>query len=267
MSHAATRLSGLDQASESVTYELPLTERMRTFLRLDYLFRQTRFFAQGEDEWHSRSTIGALLETLAILNRGDSRSDVLKELDRQALKLESFRAFPGVDDARLRTLLGRVERCSTRLGEAGDRFLSELRANEFLSAINLRSAIPGGTCEFDLPDFKHWSSRPYAERQEDLDYWLNCLQPLEEAIKEVVWLVREGADASPRTANGGLYEQPLEKGTAVQLVRVGLPPDSVRYPEISGSQHRFTVRFRQWRGMTHRAEMVTDDVEFLLACC
>ncbi|MEO0972392.1 MAG: cell division protein ZapD [Pseudomonadota bacterium] len=267
MSYAATRLSGLEQARESVTYELPLTERMRTFLRLDYLFRQTRFYAEGQDAWHSRTTIGALLETLAILNRGDTRSDVLKELDRQSTKLESFRAFPGVDDARLRTLLGRVEQCATRLGEAGDRFLSELRANEFLSAVNLRSAIPGGTCEFDLPDFKHWSSRPYDERRDDLDHWLSRLHPLEEAVKEVVWLIREGADASQRTAKGGLYEQALEKGNSVQLVRVGLPTDSQRYPEISGSQHRFTVRFREWRGMAHRAEMVTTDVDFLLACC
>lgn len=267
MSYAATRLSGLDEADETVTYELPLTERMRTLLRLDYLFRRTRFFTQGEDAWHSRSTIGALLETLAILNRGDIRSEVLKELDRHALKLESFRAFPGVDDSRLRHLLERVKACSGRLGKAGDGFLSELRANEFLSAVNLRSAIPGGTCEFDLPDFKHWASRPYEERRSDLDYWLSCLQPLEQAVTEVVWLTREGSDAMPRTARGGLYEHSLEKGSSVQLVRVGLPRDSQRYPEISGSQHRFTVRFRTWRGMTQRAEMVTSDVDFLLACC
>lgn len=267
MSYAATRLSGLDEANETVTYELPLTERMRTLLRLDYLFRQTRFFTEGEDPWHSRSTIGALLETMAILNRGDVRSEVLKELDRHAQKLESFRSFPGVDDGRLGQLMERVQERSTRLSQAGDRILSELRANEFLSAVNLRSAIPGGTCEFDLPDFKHWASRPYQERRQDLDHWLKCLQPLEEAVTEVVWLTREGSDANPRTAAGGLYEHPLEKGSSVQLVRVGLPRDSQLYPEISGSQHRFTVRFREWRGMTRRAEMVTRDVEFLLACC
>lgn len=267
MSHAATRLSRLDEADESVTYELPLTERMRTFLRLDYLFRQTRFYTQGENEWHSRTAVGALLEALAILNRGDTRSDVLKELDRHAQKLESFRACPGVDDGRLGSLLAMVEERSRRLDDAGDRFLSELRANEFLSAITLRSAIPGGTCEFDLPDFKHWSSRPYDVRRDDLDHWLGRLEPLEEAVHDVLWLTRESAEAAPRTASGGLYEQQLEKGSSVQLLRVGLPRESELYPEISGSQHRFTVRFREWQGMTARAEMVTMDVDFLLACC
>ncbi len=267
MSHAATRLSGPDEADETVTYELPLTERMRTFLRLDYLFRQTRFFADGEDEWHSRMSIGTLLESLAILNRGDIRSDVLKELDRHCQKLESYRACPGVDDARLGDLLEAVERCSRQLDEAGDRFLSELRGNEFLSAVNLRSAIPGGTCEFDLPDFKHWSSRPFEVRRGDLEHWLRRLRPLAEGVAEVLWLTREGADAVRRTATGGLYEHQLEKGSSVQLLRVGLPRDSGFYPEISGSPHRFTVRFRQWQGMLARAEMITDDVEFLLACC
>jgi cell division protein ZapD len=267
MSHAATRLSALDEADETVTYEWPLTERMRTFLRLDYLFRQTRFYADGEDEWHSRTAVSGLLESLAILGRGDVRSDALKELDRQAQKLESFRACPGVDDARLLSLLDLVAERSRQLDEAGNRFLSELHSNPFLASINLRSAIPGGTCEFDLPDFKHWSSRPHAVRLEDLDHWLGRLQPLEQAVHDVLWLTREGAEASGQQATGGLYEQQLEKGTSVQLLRVGLPRESELYPEISGSQHRFTVRFREWHGMRERAELVTADVEFLLACC
>jgi cell division protein ZapD len=267
MSQAATRLTRLDEVESSVTYELPLTERMRTFLRLDYLFRQTRFYAEGENEWHSRSSIAALLEALAILNRGDIRSDVLKELDRHAQKLESFRACPGVDDARLGRLLELVEARGQHLEDAGDRFLSELRSNAFLSAVNLRSAIPGGTCEFDLPDFRHWSSRPFEVRRGDLEHWLARLQPLEEAVKEVLWLTRESAEAAPCTAHGGLYEHQLEKGTSVQLLRVGVARESELYPEISGSQHRFTVRFREWRGMTERAELVRTDVDFLLVCC
>jgi cell division protein ZapD len=267
MSHAATRLTRLDEADETVTYELPLTERMRTFLRLDYLFRQMRFFAEGENEWHSRTCVATLLEALAILNRGDVRSDVLKELDRHAHKLEGFRAFPGVDGSRLGALLEAVETRSRCLDDAGDRFLSELRGNEFLRAITQRSTIPGGTCEFDLPDLKHWSSRPYAMRRQDLDHWLTSLQPLEAAVHEVLWLTRESAEASPRTAAHGFYEQQLERGNPVQLLRVGLPRESSLYPEISGGQHRFTVRFREWQGMTVRAELVSLDVEFLLACC
>ena len=38
----------------------------------------------------------------------------------------------------------------------GSNYLAGLKDSEFLSAIKHRSAIPGGTCEFDLPDFFFW---------------------------------------------------------------------------------------------------------------
>ena len=39
------------------------------------------------------------------------------------------------------------------------------------------------------------------------------------------------------------------------------------YPEISGGQHRFTVRFLRWSGTGQRARQTDEDIEFLLALC
>ncbi|NIP88739.1 MAG: cell division protein ZapD, partial [Gammaproteobacteria bacterium] len=51
------------------------------------------------------------------------------------------------------------------------------------------------------------------------------------------------------------------------LLRVILCDNSDLYPEISGSQHRFTVRFLEWSTIERRAVQTGHDVAFQLAIC
>ena len=67
---------------DPVVYEQPLSERMRTFLRLEFLYTQASFHSESPSPWSSRAAVASLLEILAITARGDSRNDVLKELER-----------------------------------------------------------------------------------------------------------------------------------------------------------------------------------------
>ena len=59
-------------------------------------------------------------------------------------------------------VLSNLERLRTELNSAGALFMQRLRDSEFLNAIKHRSTIPGGTCEFDLPDYRHWLDQPFA---------------------------------------------------------------------------------------------------------
>jgi cell division protein ZapD len=146
--------------SETLIFEQPLSERMRTFLRLDFLYTQALYHNEISSQWGSRAAMSSLLDVLAISTRGDIRSDVLKELERQVTVLNEFQAKPGVDTGRLKTVLANLVRLRGELLNAGSAFLQPLRDSEFLSAIKHRSAIPGGTCEFDLPDYYFWLSQP-----------------------------------------------------------------------------------------------------------
>ena len=67
-----------------IKFEQPLSERMRTFLRLEFLHEQTRFHANEPTDFGARAAVAGLLEILTILGRGDVRSDVLKELDHHS---------------------------------------------------------------------------------------------------------------------------------------------------------------------------------------
>ena len=250
-----------------VVYEQPLNERMRTFLRLDFLYTQATYHSEMENPWSSRAAISSLLEILAITARGDSRMDVLKELERHVNVLKEYQTKTGVDPSRLKSLMSNLIKLREDLATVGGNFMGPLRDSEFLNAIKHRSAIPGGTCDFDLPDYSYWLSRPAEVRAAEFGSWLALIRPLCDSIAELLWLTRQNAKRKSEMAIGGVFQLQFEQKTPCQLVRVTLPPNSDLFPEISGSLHRCTIRFLNWTDATSRPVHVELDVPFLLTCC
>ena len=248
-------------------YEQPVSERMRTFMRLEFLYRQMLYNSELETNWAARATVAGLLEIMAILSRGDVRSEVHKELDQQLDELQRYHAQPGVDTGRLDTLIRNLIESRAEVDNIGTSFLQPLKESDFLNAIKNRSAIPGGTCEFDLPEYSHWLRQPHARRQQDLESWVGAIRPLCDAVLEALWLIRESAQPSDKLAINGMYQHSMQKDAHCRLLRINLPDDSTLYPEISGSQHRFTVRFLEWSSVDSRAVQTGHDVPFQLSIC
>ena len=250
-----------------VVYEQPLNERMRTFLRLEFLYTQATYHAEMPNSWSTRAAVASLLEILAITARGDSRSDVLKELERHVNVLKEFQSKTGVDPSRLKSLMSNLVQLRNDLATAGGNFMAPLRDSEFLSAIKHRSAIPGGTCDFDLPDYSYWLNRPAEIRGAEFAGWLALIRPLCDSIAELLWLTRQNAKRKPEVAVGGIFQLQFDRDSPCQLVRITLPADTALFPEISGNQHRCTVRFLNWSDAGRRPVHVETDVPFLLTCC
>jgi cell division protein ZapD len=255
------------QSQETLVFEQPLNERMRTFLRLDFLYNQALYHNEIASQWGSRAAMASLLDILAITTRGDVRSDVLKELERHLTTLNEFQTKPGVDSGRLRTVMSNLLRLRAELLNSGSAFIQPLRDSEFLSAIKHRSAIPGGTCEFDLPDYFYWLSQPAESRTKTFNQWLGMLRPLCDAIAELLWLTRQNGRLRDETAPGGIFHITFERDSPSQLLRISLPVSAGLYPEISGSHYRCSVRFLTWNGLAARPTQAEGDVPFILACC
>jgi len=268
-SMAATAPSASTQpmAEYPPDYEQPLSERMRTFMRLEFLYQQLLYNCEVDSVWATRGAVSRLLEIMAILNRGDVRSEVHKELDLQIDNLNKFRSQPGVDTGRLSLLMGNLVASRKEVDAVGTQFMQELKHCEFLSSIQHRSSIPGGTCEFDLPEFNHWLRQPFARRTRDMTNWLKFIRPLCDAVTELLWLIRESAQPVDKTAINGMYQHRTQKDASCRLLRVNLPETSHLYPEISGSQHRFTVRFLEWSTIDSRAVQTGHDVSFKISIC
>jgi len=264
MAKPATKIA--PQAAQA-HYEQPVSERMRTFMRLEFLYRQMLYNSELETDWATRATISGLLEIMAILSRGDVRSEVHKELDHQLDVLQRFQSQPGVDTGRLDTLIRNLIDSRAEVDNIGTSFLQPLKDSDFLNAIKNRSAIPGGTCEFDLPEYSHWLRQAHVRRQQDLETWVGAIRPLCDAVLEALWLIRESAQPLDKLAINGMYQHSMQKDAHCRLLRINLADDSTLYPEISGSQHRFTVRFLEWSTVDSRAVQTGHDVPFQLSIC
>lgn len=250
-----------------IHYEHPLNERTRTFLRLEYLFRQAAHHLKGRSVWDSRATLNCILEIIDIFGNTNLKSEVLKELERHSGNLKRLARNPDVDSAQLDSLLqdigGRIDGMHAIDGQIA----GELKTSEFLISIRQRSGIPGGTCDFDLPAFHYWLQRPLRDRTQDLSNWLQNFDAIGQAIQLILKLTRDSTPMATAHAEGGVFQRTLDPGLPCQLVRIALPVDLPCFVELSGGRHRFTARFMEFTAAGDRARQTDRDIEFELACC
>lgn len=247
-------------------YEQPLNERLRFFLRLEFLFRHTRHHLRGETVWDSHSTLASLLDILNIVSRVDLKTEVIKELDRIGGTLGALSQTPGVNRDTLDQLLTTLGGFKTQLYTMEGPLAQEVRENELIKSLIQRSGIPGGMCDFDLPAYRHWLNHSATSRIEDLKRWLGTLDSLRLAIELMLKLVRESAEPKEQRAINGVHQQALDPATPYQMIRVWLPTDSPCFVEISGGKHRFTVRFME-ADAKPRPVQTSQEIAFRLSCC
>lgn len=254
------------QASECTIFEQPLTERVRTFLRLELLFAQHRHHRADKTPFGVRDTIASLLDILVVISRSDLKSDIYKELQDQHTQLTRLASRPDVDSTRLQGVLNDITLTLNGLQQLATQFAgSLLRGSDFLNALLNRSGIPGGTCGFDLPHYHYWLAQPHERIQRDLDAWFADLRPFEQAINLYLRLLRDSVPGQEHTAGSGIcIHTPTGPST---LVRVHVNADLDVYPEISAGRHRFTVRFMTVRDTNARAQQAQQDIPFQLQCC
>jgi cell division protein ZapD len=255
------------QQQQWISFEQPLSERVRTMLRLEFLFTRAREALMQEGIWASRTAVECLIDVMLVLGRIDLKKEFLKELERHAVTLDSLARNPKVDPKRLENTQQQVSQFLSRLKGSEFGFGHALRYNEMFNSVRQRSAIPAGTCDFDLPAYHHWLQSDPQHRRTELLEWIGHFKLLHEATDLCLNLVRESGVTTAEQALGGMFQRTLETATPCQMIRVRISSDSLMFPEISAGRHRFTVRFMQQPDPAERAAQIQSDVEFQLVCC
>lgn len=253
--------------TDNIIYEQPLNERIRTFLRLEFLFSRVDIALSASSEQHNRDAIDSLLQILSVFERSDLKSEIIKELERLISSLSALENKQGVDKKALDSLLSELDQVLDSLHVKKTAIGQALRDNDFLYSIRQRSSIPGGTCDFDIPSYHFWLQHfSKSDRQHQLNTWHEQFSGVRAAINTTLHLVRESTHFVTTTAVAGFYQHNLDSSQPNQLIRVQIPRDAPYYPEISGGKHRFTVRFMQF-SLVQRSQQSTDDIVFSLSCC
>ena len=250
-----------------IVYEQPLSERIRMFLRLEFLFHRARYLLGQESPWANRLTFEAIIDVMAVLGRADLKKEVIKELERHSATLDALSRNPNVAQERLQEVRDEVQSMLQALHERETAPGHELRHNELLNAVRQRSSIPAGTCDFDLPAFHYWLEQPGGQRLRDLHEWISTFGVFESSVGLCLRIVRESVGATSEVASGGFFQRKLDSSQPCQMIRVALSRGVSLYPEISAAQQRFAIRFLRPGDTTSRPTQTEEDVDFDLVCC
>jgi len=249
-----------------ILYEYPFNERIRTYLRLEHLFRRLGELVPAESALSHHYALVTIFEIMDVAARADLKSDVLRDLDKHKNVFNSYRGNPAISEAVLDQVVGQLERnfgiLNTVPGKAGQ----ALTENEWLMSIRSRAGIPGGTCEFDLPAYHAWQNRPAAARRVDLERWSSTLAPLAESIYLLLKLLRDADVPYKVIAAGGQFQQNLPQGRSFQLLRLCIDPRLGRIPEISGNRLMVSVRMMRHEA-DDRLHASLEDTPFELTLC
>lgn len=249
-----------------IIYEQPLNERIRLFLRLEYLFQQAAWTLRGESDWDSRATLGNLTDVLEIVSRSDVKTELLKYLDRLQGTLSRLQDSAAVDREQLDHILGQLEENQQRLFKTSGQLLQEMRQHHMISAILQRKTVAAGTSPFDLPIYHHWLQGPAEQRINQLQNWFDELTIIRKPIVLVLQLIRTSTEAVTTIAENGFFQTALDTSRDIQLVRVTVPRGLACFAEISGGKHRISVRFLNDQH-AERPVQTDENISFQLSCC
>ncbi len=189
-----------------ILYEYPFNERIRTYLRLEHLFGHYAELSARDMPVDHHYALYTLFE--------DPR-------DHQPLRPEKGdhagsgpaappalrrRDNPAVAQGTLDRLMREADVCFRLLEQMPGKIGHSITSNDWLMALRSRIAIPGGTCEFDLPAYHAWQHRPETRRRTDLKHCMAGMHPVSDSIRLLLSLVRNGGHSQRMTVQSGQFQ-------------------------------------------------------------
>ena len=249
-----------------ILYEYPFNERIRTYLRLEHLFRRLGELVPADSPLLHHYALVTIFEIMDVAARADLKADVLRDLDKHKNTFNSYRGNPAISETVLDQVVHKLESNFNTLNTVPGKAGQALTENEWLMSIRSRAGIPGGTCEFDLPAYFEWQNRRPPDRRADLQRWSATLAPLAESIYLLLKLLRDADVPYKVIAANGQFQQTLPQGRSFQLLRLRIDPKLGLIPEISGNRLMVSVRLMRHEA-DDRLHQSTAEAPFELTLC
>lgn len=246
--------------STTILFEYPLNERMRTWLRMEFLLGQLALGRNIITPADALTFFRSVTELLDVFERGELRTDILKQLERQQQKLLSWSEVPGVDIALVSQLSHRLKHFSATL-MAAPRVGQLLREDRLIGLVRQRLSIPGGCCSFDLPALHIWLHLEQKVRDDQVALWMTSLDPVRDPLLLILDLIRQSGIFRHQICINGFFQDSTE---GADLLRLQLMLKDSLYPQVSGHKSRYAIRFLPF--VSENGD-VPDRLDFELACC
>lgn len=247
-----------------ICFEHPLSERVRSFLRIEHLFN--RFNAESkrtDSPWAHHMALFTLFEIMECAGRAEVKLDILQELERQKQLLATSRKMGREDVWEQEPQLHQV---AESLQCVQQKFGQHLRENEWLMAIKQRMLVPGGTSPFDMSSYYYWQQLPYERRLADLQKWIATLMPTYNAVTVLLGILRSNTRAVDCVAQKGNYQHnSLAQNIHMLSIEVNMAQQAL--PEVSANKYFTHIRFLGVSQESARGKPLEEDIPFKLIMC
>lgn len=253
-------------AANLITYYHPLNEKIRVFLRVEYLWNEIEFYIKQRTDQSCLICLQNLLSLLDVVERFDLRSEAIKYIDRLVERFSKMRVQPDVDVDKLNQIIEYLFSYSKNLKTNIGKTAASLSNNEWLNIIRQKMLLPGGLSGSDSPFLKHWQQFSIDYKIEQLINWQDQFSLIAIAINQILFYLRETSITSDIVSEAGIYQKIIENQFEPQLLSITVPKDYNVYPEISGNRYRIAIRFLQ-SDLISKASQYNQRVDFKLSVC
>ncbi|MEL0658214.1 cell division protein ZapD [Psychromonas arctica] len=241
-----------------IAFEYPLTEKSRSYLRFESLFLQIKQSISLDNESDAVTYFKSLFELIELSDRSDIRHDLIKDLRSLLEEMQSWLNSEQADTEAIKVLMVEISELISALLVMSKQ-LKFFKDSRFLTSLKQRFFIPGGCCNFDLPQFHFWLSQSIELKRTDTKQWFEYFTVLDRALSLFLKMKRHQGIKSIQQAKNGFFQGEVEHALFIIL---SVDPALQAYPMISGHKHRYSVRFMNANAENSQAENIEFEQTF-----
>lgn len=257
------------RSSTGIPYEFPLRDATRLFLRLEVLDGELKHASSYRGRERYRVAAHAVLSALDLVFREDLRAHLLQHIYYLQRNYEILRAREDIRQDGLKAILTELEDFREQLTRLKASEVRTLRFDPLISALRQRDSVTDAAMAVDLPMYQWWLHAGEERCREDIKRWTGTFQPLMDANRRFLALLRQRGEYRDCSASQGKFTASITLGHELWMVRVALPADVPCFPQVSGTSDssKIHVRFFKTPSGKEGTEPYVADFPFLLAVC
>ena len=243
-------------------YEIPLNNRMRHFLRYEYLVNEIEARLASQQDYVVVDVLRLLHNLIEINTNNDMRSEIMQHLNWQYQQLRELEHQPQVDQTYLKKkleekkqVLAEIEKLTIPITMYHNHYL--------LSTTKSRFNITGGLASFHLPMFATWTTLPRDHQQADLNKWYAPFKALYKGIQNVLSMTRDSQEFRAYQSETGYYIEDFSPPKNYQMIRISVDRDI--FPRLSASPSRLIVYFFSATDFEESPQQVKTFIRFEMA--
>ena len=256
-------------SSTGIHYEFPLRDATRLLLRLEVLDHQLKHARGCRGAEQNRIAAHAVLSAVELVFREDLRAQLLQQIGRLQRNYQILRAREDIHQDGLRAILAELEEFRDELVQLKANDVRTLRFDPLISALRQRGSVTDAVMAVDLPMYQWWLHSGTDRCRGDIKRWTETFQPLMNANRRFLALLRQRGEYHDCSASGGGFTASVTRGHELWMVRVAVPAGAPCFPQVSGASDSSKIHVRFFRTPSGKdgPEPYRADFSFRLAVC